>query len=129
MPPPLVFLSHSGADTEAARALKRRLLDAPDAKAAGLKVWFDKDALAPGTSWSAQIADAIQNQASAFLVYVGSGGVMNWVEAEVDLALSRATTSKPSPLLFIPVLDAKSKGSSALPPFAKRYQGVRDPLG
>ena len=34
MPPPLVFLSHSGADTEAARALKRRLMDAPDAKAA-----------------------------------------------------------------------------------------------
>ena len=48
---------------------------------------------------------------------------------EVDLALSRATTSKPSPLLFIPVLDAKREGSSALPPFAKRYQGVRDPLG
>ncbi len=129
MPPPLVFLSHSGADSEAARALKRRLMDAPDAKAAGLKVWFDKDAPTPGTSWSAQIAEAIQNQATAFLVYVGSGGVMNWVEAEVDLALSRATTSKPSPLLFIPVLDAGSRGSGALPPFAKRYQGVRDPLG
>ncbi len=128
MTPPLVFLSHSGADAEPARALKRRLMDAPDAKAAGLKVWFDKDALRPGTSWSAQIAEAIQNQATAFLVYVGSGGVMNWVEAEVELALSRATTSKPSPLLFIPVLDAKSQGSSALPPFAKRYQGVRDPL-
>ena len=128
MPAPFVFLSHSGADTEAARALKRRLEDAPDAKAAGLKVWFDKDSLRPGTSWSAQIAEAIQDHATAFVVYVGSGGVMNWVEAEVDLALSRATTSKPNPLLFIPVLDAKSQGSSALPPFAKRYQGVRDPL-
>ena len=128
MPAPFVFLSHSGADTEAARALKRRLEDAPDAKAAGLKVWFDKDALRPGTSWSAQIAEAIQDQATAFVVYVGSGGVMNWVEAEVDLALSRATTSKPSPLLFIPVLDANSEGSKALPAFAKRYQSVRDPL-
>ena len=37
----------------------------------------------------AQIAEAIQ-QATAFVIYVGSGGVMNWVEAEVDLALSRA---------------------------------------
>ena len=54
---------------------------------------------------------------------------MNWVEAEVDLALSRANTKKPSPLLFIPALARESKGSSVLPPFAKRYQGVRDPLG
>ncbi len=126
---PVIFLSHSGVDTEAARELKRRLENAPDARAAGLKVWFDKDDLRPGTSWSAQIAKAIQNEATAFVVYVGSGGVMNWVEAEVDLALSRATTDKQNPLLFIPALAAESEGSSALPPFAKRYQGVRDPLG
>ena len=43
---PLLFLSHAGADTEAAR-LKRRLEDAPDARAAGLRVWFDKDDLRP----------------------------------------------------------------------------------
>jgi hypothetical protein len=42
---------------------------------------------------------------------------MNWVEAEVDLALSRAATDKQNPLLFIPVLAAHSAGSSALPPF------------
>jgi hypothetical protein len=125
---PLVFLSHSGADTEAARELKRRLESAPDAKAAGLKVWFDKDDLRPGTSWSAQIAEVIQTQATAFVAYVGSGGVMNWVEAEVDLAISRAATTKPNPLLFVPALAAESR-STALPPFAKRYQGVRDPLG
>jgi len=46
---------------------------------------------------------------------------MNWVEAEVDVALSRATTDKPNPLLFIPILAAESAGSKALPPFAKRY--------
>ena len=129
MASPFIFLSHSGADTEAARELKRRLENAPDARAAGLQVWFDKDDLRPGTAWSAQIAKAIQNEATAFVVYVGSGGVMNWVEAEVDLALTRATTDKDNPLLFIPVLAAESKGPSALPPFAKRYQGVRDPLG
>jgi monovalent cation:H+ antiporter-2, CPA2 family len=126
---PFVFLSHSGADTEAARALKRRLEAAPEAQSIGLKVWFDKDDLRPGTPWSAQIARAIQNEASAFVVYVASGGVMNWVDAEVDLALSRAITRKPSPLLFIPVLAAESGGSGAVPPFAKRYHGVRDPLG
>ena len=31
--------------------------------------------------------------------------------------------------LFIPALAADSGGSSALPPFAKLSQGVRDPLG
>jgi hypothetical protein len=126
---PVIFLSHSGADTDAARELKRRLLASPDARDAGLKVWFDKNDLRPGTPWSRQLAQAIQDEATAFVVYVGSAGVMNWVEAEVDLALSRATTGKPKPLLFIPALAPESNGSSALPPFAKRYQSVRDPLG
>jgi hypothetical protein len=31
---PCLFLSHSGADTDAARELKRRLLESPDARAA-----------------------------------------------------------------------------------------------
>ena len=43
---PCLFLSHSGADTDAARELKRRLLDSADARAAGLRVWLDKDDLA-----------------------------------------------------------------------------------
>lgn len=45
---PMLFLSHAGADTEAARRLKVRLEAAPDARAAGLRVWFDKDDLRPG---------------------------------------------------------------------------------
>src|SRR5271156_4416301 len=125
---PRIFLSHSGADTEAARELKRRMLASPKAQAAGLKVWFDKDDLKVGTPWSAQIAAAIQDEATAFVVYVGSSGILNWVDAEVELAIPRATTSNPRPLLFIPVLAAGGGGSDALPPFAKRYQGVRDPL-
>jgi hypothetical protein len=42
---PMLFLSHAGADTEAARALNRRLEEAPAAREQGLKVWFDKDDL------------------------------------------------------------------------------------
>ncbi|MBV8105584.1 MAG: TIR domain-containing protein [Hyphomicrobiales bacterium] len=124
-PSPLIFLSHSGADTTAAQELKRRLLESPDARAAGLKVWFDKDDLRPGGQWQPQIEQAIAS-ASSFVVYVGSKGVMNWVEAEVRVALSRANTNKD--FLFIPALAADSAGSSALPSFAKLYQGVRDPL-
>src|SRR3954470_10829244 len=87
---PLLFLSHAGADTEAARRLKARLEAAPDARAAGLRVWFDKDDLRAGGPWQGQLEEAIEERASAFAVYVGSRGVVNWVEAEVRLALSRA---------------------------------------
>ena len=122
---PVIFLSHSGVDTEAAKRLKRLLLNSPDARKAGLRVWFDKDDLRPGESWSAQIAKVIENEATACVVYVGSRGVVNWVDAEVDLALSRAIADKS--FLFIPVL-TEGAGSKALPSFARRYQGVSDPL-
>ena len=71
----VIFLSHSGADTEGARDLKRRLLASPEAREKGLKVWFDKDALKPG-QWQAQIEQAINADATAFVVYVGSSGVI-----------------------------------------------------
>ena len=106
-PSPLIFLSHSGADTEAARELKRRLLESPGARAAGLEVWFDKDGLRPGGQWQPQIEEAIA-KATAFVVYVGSKGVMNWVEAEVRVALSRANTNKD--FLFIPALAPGAPG-------------------
>lgn len=89
-------------------------------------MWFDKDDLRPGGQWQPQIEQAIAN-ATAFVVYVGSKGVMNWVEAEVRVALSRANTDKG--FLFVPALAAESAGSNALPPFAKLYQGVRDRSG
>ena len=78
---PFVFLSHSGVDSEADRELKRRLLDSPDAREAGLKVWFDKDELRPGGQCQSQIEQAIEKDATTFAVYVGSRGVINWVEA------------------------------------------------
>ena len=67
-PSPFIFLSHSGADSDAARELKRRLLESPDARAAGLKVWFDKDDLRPGGQWQPQIEQAIGAEATSFVV-------------------------------------------------------------
>jgi hypothetical protein len=122
---PILFLSHSGSDTEAARALKRGIEDSPAAREAGLKVWFDKDDLRAGKSWQAQLAAAIEKEADAFAVLLGARGVVNWVEAEVEVALSRATTSA---FPFIPIIAKESEGSNALPAFARRYQGIRDPL-
>ncbi|HET7384913.1 MAG TPA: TIR domain-containing protein [Pseudolabrys sp.] len=124
--PPCLFLSHSGADTEPARELKRRLLNSSDARAAGLQVWLDKDDLAPGIGWQAQLEKVISEEATAFAVVVGANGVVNWVESEVRLALSRATSVPDYP--FIPILSKECSGSEALPAFARRYQGVRDPL-
>jgi len=87
---PCLFLSHSGPDTDAARELKRRLLDSPDARAARLTIWLDKDDLGAGIGWQAQIEKAINEKTTAFAVHLGAKGVLNWVDSEVRLGLSRA---------------------------------------
>ncbi|MBY5318650.1 TIR domain-containing protein [Rhizobium leguminosarum] len=122
----IVFLSHSGVDTDAARELKRCLEESVSGREAGLRVWLDVEGgLVPGAvGWQAQIEEAIDKTCTAFAVHVGSRGIVNWVENEVRLALSRATRDK---IPFIPIL-AKETPSAALPPFARLYQAVRDPL-
>ena len=62
---PCLFLSHSGADTEAARELKRRLLASPDARAARLTIWLDKDDLPAGAGWQAELEKAIEAKNNA----------------------------------------------------------------
>jgi roadblock/LC7 domain-containing protein len=124
---PLLFLSHAGIDTEAARALKQRLEAAPEAREYGLRVWFDKDDLRAGEPWQAQLEEVIQRRSAAFAVYVGSRGVVNWVDAEIQLALSRAVTD-PS-YRFIPILAPQAPGPEALPGFVALYQGVADVEG
>lgn len=121
----LLFLSHAGTDTDAARTLKKRIEAAPAAIEAGLKVWFDKDDLQPGQEWQVQLEETIEKRATAFAVYVGSRGLVNWVEQEVRLAVSRATTSG-GQFPFIPILAAQAEASAALPGFVRQFQGVRD---
>lgn len=123
---PCLFLSHSGADTDAARELKKRILSSADAKTAGLRVWLDKDDLAAGVGWQAQLEKAITEEATAFAVHVGANGVVNWVESEVRLGLTRATSAPDFP--FIPILAKECSGPESLPAFARQYQAVRDPL-
>src|SRR3954469_14316665 len=125
--PPLLFLSHAGIDTDAARALKQRIEAAPEAHEHGLRVWFDKDDLRAGEPWQAQLQEAIQRRSAAFAVYVGSRGVVNWVNAEIQLALGRAVTD--SAYRFIPILAPQAPGPEALPGFVALYQGVADVEG
>jgi energy-coupling factor transporter ATP-binding protein EcfA2 len=122
---PLLFLSHAGADTAAAQALKQRIEAAPSAKERGLKVWLDKDDLVPGRDWQAQLEEVIGSRATAFAVYVRTGGVVNWVEREVRLALTRAMGSD-GRFPFIPIMSGALADSEALPGFARQFQGVCD---
>ena len=66
-----VFLSYAGIDSEAAFQLARRLEESEEAKAQGLKVWFDKRDLVPGGRWKDTLQSALGGS-TAFAVYVGS---------------------------------------------------------
>jgi energy-coupling factor transporter ATP-binding protein EcfA2 len=123
---PLLFLSHSAVDTEAALALASRIEQTGSAREAGLKVWIDKRDLAPGRGWQSQLEHVIVQQSTAFAVLLGARGAVNWVESELRVALDRAT--RQSDYSFIPILGSKAKPED-LPPFARQYHGVSDPLG
>jgi TIR domain len=122
---PVLFISHSGVDTQTARELKRRLLASSAAKEAGLEIWLDKDDLIPGRAWQEQLEEVITTRSTAFAVVIGTNGVVNWVDREVRVALSRATNEKNYP--FIPVLMSPDSLSS-VPPFASHFHGVHDPI-
>ena len=109
---PLLFLSHAGLDTAAARKLKQRIENAPDALACGLKVWFDKDDLVGGRPWQEQLEKILEKDATAFAVFIGTHGVVNWVDAEVRLALSRAISEK-GRFPIIPILAKDSRTFSS----------------
>jgi len=88
--PPCLFLSHSGADTDAARELKRRLVDSPDARTARLTIWLDKDDLGAGAGWQVQVEKAIEAVRQwKFRPAVGPGGksVPTQVPIEVTFRL------------------------------------------
>jgi hypothetical protein len=69
-----IFLSHAGADTQAARQLAEIL------RRQGLDIWFDRDNLQPGDTWMPTLEEAI-SQASAMVVYIGSLGIQAWVDS------------------------------------------------
>jgi hypothetical protein len=121
---PLLFLSHAGIDTEAALDLARRLEQMPAARRAGLRVWIDRRDLVPGRGWQRQLEAAIEHASTAFAVYLRGRGAINWVEAEVRLALSRAATDAGYP--FVPILVGEARPAD-LPAFARQYHAVRTP--
>jgi WD40 repeat protein len=111
-----VFLSHTGADTDAARAFAEIL------RRNGIDVWFDKDNLKPGDRWMESLETAIA-ASSAMVVYVGRLGVQHWVDREVRYGLE-LNTREGDRFKLIPVLDDRAE-FSGLPPFLSQQQGIR----
>ncbi len=118
-----LFLSHAGVDSEAALRLARRLEENEEARAHGLKVWIDKTDLGAGGRWKDALQAAL-GSSTAFAVYVGSRGVVNWVWDEVSVALDRVHREPGYPI--VPVL-APGTTNTDLPSFLSQYQGVGDP--
>ncbi|MET0400061.1 MAG: TIR domain-containing protein [Longimicrobiaceae bacterium] len=110
----LLFLSHSGADSDGARELARRLRDA------GLEVWLDLDHLQPGDLWMPALEEALRG-ADAFAVYVGADGIQRWVDREVRVALERSVDDPA--FRIIPIL-APGSDPEALPSFLAQHQRV-----
>lgn len=123
---PLLFLSHAAVDTDAARALAERIEGSADARAHGLRVFFDKRDIAAGRGWQQQLESAIDVDSTAFAVLVGSRGIVNWVESEVRLALDRTRREPDYPLIPIVSDRCGTDFEEALPPFVKLYQAVRN---
>jgi hypothetical protein len=71
----LLFLSHAGIDSEAAKALAVRLEAAGGAAGETVEVWIDKRHLAAGGRWKDALQEALR-QSTAFAVYVGTRGVI-----------------------------------------------------
>ena len=108
----VLFLSHSGADTQEAQSLAEHLRNV------GVDVWLDAEKLKPGDRWMEALEEALQ-KASGFAVYVGRSGVKNWVDREVRFALDR-NTADPGFRIF-PILGPGAV-SESVPPFLKQHQ-------
>lgn len=90
-----------------------------------MKLWLDLDELSSGDEWQPALEAALEH-ADAFLVYVGSGGVVNWVDRELRHAMTRATGA--GAITFIPVLSTSDLDETVLPPFVRQFQVVTDGL-
>ncbi len=123
----LLFLSHSGNDTDYAARLRQAILAHPQAQHAGLNVWFDKEDLKVGERWSQGIEKGLA-QSTAFAVVIGENGVLNWVGREVDDAIDRATTDESYLVIPIFAQTLENEMLEKVPRLLRQHQGVEDPL-
>ena len=82
-----IFLSYSSADRDVVRNVARRLREA------GVKVWFDKDSLSPGSGWQDELATQLMDS-RACAVFVGPDEIVGWKRYEMEVALNRSVRDR-----------------------------------
>ncbi len=102
-----IFLSYASADRSAVEALARRLRDE------GLRVFFDRWELVPGTPWQEVLEKALAHSRTS-AVFLGPEGLGPWHSAEMRVALGQRFEKEPKRV--IPVL-LPGASESAIPSF------------
>ena len=121
----IVFLSHSSVDSKAALNLAQAIEQDPKAKEKNIKVWLSSQQPKGGKPQPEQIEEVIQNDCTAFLVYLGSRGTVNWVNQEITLGMAR--TEKQPDFPFIPILSKQIKEGTSLPSFVSCHNAIQAP--
>ena len=114
-----VFLSHNSNDKELVEKIADHLV------ADGLKPWFDKWHLVPGTPWQPAIEAAI-NASRTCVVFVGASGFGPWHNEEMRSAIADQVDRRRADFrVFLVLLPGAKRGQkSQLPAFLKHRTWV-----
>ncbi|MGH7331884.1 MAG: TIR domain-containing protein [Candidatus Rokuibacteriota bacterium] len=119
-----VFLSHSRQDDAAVELLARRLEDA------GLRPWFDRWHLVPGTPWQESVEEALEASRTCAIV-IGPSGVGPWENEELRSALSTRVAQPEFRVIPVLLPGATMPEHGTVPKFLARLTWVdfRGPQG
>ncbi|HUF54704.1 MAG TPA: TIR domain-containing protein [Dehalococcoidia bacterium] len=95
MPEHDAFLSYNWVDREAVETVASELATR------NFRIFLDRWYLTPGDSWRRELEEKLGQSACA-VIFLGSGGLGNWQERELDFALDRQ--ARDSDFAVIPVL-------------------------
>lgn len=112
-----IFLSYSSADRDVVRNVARRLREA------GVKVWFDKDSLSPGSGWQDELATQLMDS-RACAVFVGPDEIVGWKRYEMEVALDRSVKDRDFHVFPVLLPGIEHFDASVLPPFLAMRQWV-----
>jgi CHAT domain/TIR domain/AAA ATPase domain len=120
---PVIFCSHSSADTPAVERFAARL------RADGFEAWLDKWEMSTGDDFVAKINDGLARCSAGLVFFSSSTPESIWVNAEISTLIYRAVQG----LRVIPILlDDQARVPPLLEPYLRRhvseYEAVRDAL-